>query len=252
VLSVLDALLFTAPAAVLRKFAPSSGRCGTMVNKMDHLSAKWAHDPVRAALEKKAAAEAKQANREKAAEQMSELLKKRLASKQYEGGVSAREAASLPQSSAAASDDAEYRRQLDIQRERLLNPEESSDGSESSVFDPFAGRSLKKARKAEKKAKEKKEKKAKKEKKHKKEKRKKRGSSDDDDSDDARKRKKERKKERKRERDDGSDSDSSDSERERRRREKKRKRKERESGGDDATAAPVQVVYAGSSVNPYG
>ena len=35
-----------------------------MVNKMDHLSAKWAHDPVRAALEKKAAAEAKQANRE--------------------------------------------------------------------------------------------------------------------------------------------------------------------------------------------
>ena len=56
-----------------------------MVNKMDHLSANWAHDPVRAALEKKAAAEAKQANREKAAEQMSELLKKRLASKQYEG-----------------------------------------------------------------------------------------------------------------------------------------------------------------------
>ena len=100
--------------------------------------------------------------------------------------------------------------------------------------------------------KERKDKKAKKEKKHKKEKRKKRGSSDDDDSDDARKRKKERKKERKRERDDGSDSDSSDSERERRRREKKRKRKEREGGGDDATAAPVQVVYAGSSVNPYG
>ena len=51
-----------------RKFAPPSGCCGTMVNKMDHLSAKWAHDPVRAALEKKAAAEAKQANREKAAE----------------------------------------------------------------------------------------------------------------------------------------------------------------------------------------
>ena len=148
-------------------------------------------------------------------------------------------------------DDAEYRRQLDIQRERLLNAPQRSRATAAflvgGVRRPLAqegaeggeeGEARRRGRRRRRRSTRRRS-------------GKKRGSSDDDDSDDA-EAEEGAQEGAQRERDDGSDSDSSDSERERRRREKKRKRKEREGGGDDATAAPVQVVYAGSSVNPYG
>lgn len=106
-----------------------------MVHNMDAFSARWKHDPVRAALEKKA-------NREAAADRMAkvnalagEILQKKIADASS-SSKSALEAAE--EEGGAGMSDADYRKLLERQRDKLMGDGHSdSSSSNISVFDPF-------------------------------------------------------------------------------------------------------------------
>jgi len=151
--------------------------------KSDACSEKWRDDPVRAALDKKAAKEAALAQKAAAAQQMRALLKERL---EKGAASSAMAGADDPGGDAEAV----YKREMERQRQKMMDEGSVSDSSESSVYDPLNARNVNKRDRREKKRerKEKEAKEARKEKKRRKKEKKER-----------KKEKKERKKARRRE-----------------------------------------------------
>ena len=131
--------------------------------KSDACSEKWRDDPVRAALDKKAAKEAALAQKAAAAQQMRALLKERL---EKGAASSAMAGADGPGGDAEAV----YKREMERQRQKMMDEGSVSDSSESSVYDPLNARNVNKRDRREKKRerKEKEAKEARKEKKRRK------------------------------------------------------------------------------------
>jgi hypothetical protein len=108
-----------------------------MVHGMDAMSKKWRDDPVRAALEKKQNREAAADRMAKANAMASEILQKRLAA----AGASSSSMQAAEEEDSAAMNDADYRKLLERQRNKLMDGNDSdSSSSNISVFDPFQSR----------------------------------------------------------------------------------------------------------------
>lgn len=129
----------------------------TMVHSMDACSGKWRDDPVRAAIEKKQNRENAASRQAASAAHVAALLKAKMEG--LEGRSKSTGLSSIEPEPSAIGSDADYRKQLDAQRKRLMDGAGSeSDSSESSVFDPWANKRVKREEKRERKEKEKAEK----------------------------------------------------------------------------------------------
>lgn len=128
-----------------------------MVHSMDACSGKWRDDPVRAAIEKKQNRENAASRQAASAAHVAALLKAKMEG--LEGRSKSTGLSSIEPEPSAIGSDADYRKQLDAQRKRLMDGAGSeSDSSESSVFDPWANKRVKREEKRERKEKEKAEK----------------------------------------------------------------------------------------------
>ena len=99
-----------------------------MVHGMDAMSKKWRDDPVRAALEKKQNREAAADRMAKANAMASEILQKRLAA----AGASSSSMQAAEEEDSAAMNDADYRKLLERQRNKLMDGNDS-DSSSSNI-----------------------------------------------------------------------------------------------------------------------